>query len=440
LEIKLPHAIGLRFARLLYFFSDRVYSSYIKKTDEVHDLNKPVFTVLEGGLLTAEKNAEKHFISAYVTDTRLMGVLAVYAHWRRSAAGAFSIDGEDNDLHQFFYIDCEEMGLETYKSIVGNDRDEIDLVEQALVGGLGAKKIELTERQLRGLLEYYKSFNQHHGLPLPKNYDEYGFVLEKDITLSEEEQDHLMQMICGDITSDYQAVNYFLMRLFGRDYTGAAYIAAKGCPLDVYSKYYQATFCKNVIDKAREYNDGAVAYLCESLIEMGGNYEIVITEVIVKDLKVVECRHCSGFAISSAEAAMMLAKPEFVTVYEVLLADDDMEDNIGELTVNLNTVMSNHENGRMFMAFKPTNDHVNSRIFRLSNDVKGVYFLTDFGQLIASAYTLQDIRYLENKLKMSPLAPFLMVTAKYEFKEPVLFEFIQSDFEDFDDFLEFIRE
>ena len=92
------------------------------------------------------------------------------------------------------------------------------------------------------------------------------------------------------------------------------------------------------------------------------------------------------------------------------------------------------------MAFKPTNDHVNSRIFRLSNDVKGVYFLTDFGQLIASAYTLQDIRYLENKLKMSPLAPFLMVTAKYEFKEPVLFEFIQSDFEDFDDFLEFIRE
>ncbi|MBR1993408.1 MAG: hypothetical protein IJ988_03715 [Firmicutes bacterium] len=148
-------------------------------------MNKPVFTVLEGGLLTAEKNAEKHFISAYVTDTRLMGVLAVYAHWRRSAAGAFSIDDEDNDLHQFFYIDCEEMGLETYKSIVGNDRDEIDLVEQALVGGLGAKKIELTERQLRGLLEYYKSFNQHHGLPLPKNYDEYGFVLEKDITLSE---------------------------------------------------------------------------------------------------------------------------------------------------------------------------------------------------------------------------------------------------------------
>lgn len=56
------------------------------------------------------------------------------------------------------------------------------------------------------------------------------------------------------------------------------------------------------------------------------------------------------------------------------------------------------------------------------------------------AYSLQDIRFLENKLKMSMLAPFLITTAKYEFKEPVLFEFVQSDFEDFDDFLDFIRE
>jgi len=403
-------------------------------------LNKPVFTVIEGGLLTAEKNAEKHFISAYVTDTRLMGVLAVYARWRRTVPGTLPIDNESADLHQFFYIDCEEMGLETYKSVSGNDREEIDLVEQALVGGLGAKKIDLTERQLRGLLEFYKSFNQHHGLPLPKNYDEYGFILEDDIVLSEAEQDVLMQMICGDITSDYQAVNYFLMRLFGRDYIGASYLADKGCPLDIYNDYYQATFCKNVIDKAREYDDGAVAYVCESLIEMGGNYEIVITEVIVKDLKVMECRHCSGFSISSAEAAMMLAKPEFVTVYEVLLSDEDMEDNLGELTISLDSVMSRHENGRLFMAYKPNNAHVDNKIFRLNNDVKGVYYLTDYGQLIIAAYSLVSIHHLEKRLAKSHLGPFLMPTAKYEFMEPVLFEFINSDFEDFEDFLEVIKQ
>ena len=30
--------------------------------------------------------------------------------------------------------------------------------------------------------------------------------------------------------------------------------------------------------------------------------------------------------------------------------------------------------------------------------------------------------------------------SKYEFKEPVLYEFIQSEFEDFDDFIEFIKD
>ena len=112
---------------------------------------------------------------------------------------------------------------------------------------------------------------------------------------------------------------------------------------------------------------------------------------------------------------MMLAKPEFVTVYEVLLSEEDMENNIGELTISFNTIMSEQENGRLFMAFKKNNDHVNSRVFRLSNDVKGIYYLTDFGQLIIASYTLHEIRYLENQLKASPLAPFLIATAKYAF-------------------------
>lgn len=396
-------------------------------------MNKPKLTVIEGGLSTSMDKRNKYFVSAYVTDTRLMGVLAVYAKWRLSDTA------EGPDFHQFFYIDCEETGLETYKSILGNDMVEISHIEQALVGGLGAKKISLTERQLRALLTYYKIFNKEHNLPLPDKYNEYGFIINPETVLKADEQDVLMHLICGEIISDYQAVNYFLMRCFGRDYAGAAYVADKNVPLDIYDNYHQATFCKNTIDKAYTYDDGAVSYLCESLIEMNNSYQTVISKVVVKDLKIVAFKNCSSFAISPIEAAMILAKPEFVTVYEVLLSDEDMNDNIGELTINLNTIMSTHENGRMFMAFKNTNDHVNSRIFRLSNDVKGVYFLTDYGQLIVAAYSLSNIKYLENRLNASPLAPFLIATGKYEFKESVLFEFVQSNFEDFDDFINFIK-
>ena len=189
--------------------------------NEVKLLNKPVFTVIEGGLLTAEKNAKMHFKSAYVTDTRLMGVLAVYARWRKEIHGVDILDDEENELHQFFYIDCEEMGLETYKSISGNNREEIDLVEQALVGGLGAKKISLTEGLLRAVVTLDKQFNKHNVPPRPPTDHEYAFILNEDVVLSDAEQDHLMSLICSEITSDYQAINYFLMRLFGRDYAGA---------------------------------------------------------------------------------------------------------------------------------------------------------------------------------------------------------------------------
>ena len=95
--------------------------------NEVHDLSKPKLTVIEGGLSASMENRDKYFVSAYVTNTRLMGVLSVYARWKLS-------DTEpEYDLHQFFYIDCEEAGLETYKSIFGNDLEEISYIEQSLI-------------------------------------------------------------------------------------------------------------------------------------------------------------------------------------------------------------------------------------------------------------------------------------------------------------------
>lgn len=401
---------------------------------EVSKLTKPKLTVIEGGIPYLLKTRKKNLINAYITDTRLMGVLAMYAHW--------SIDESEQtrDLHQFFYIDCEESGLETYQSIEGNDHEEIYMAEQTIVGGLGANKVEISEKQLRAVLYHYFNFNIERGLPLPEKYNEYSFILESETVLDPAESAALMNIVCGNITSDYQVINYFLMRCIGQDTPGIEYLSADISPENPYSGYSCATFCKNVIDKDGQYSDGTSVYMCESLIEENGEYETVISKIAVKDLKVTAAEKCSKFRISSAEAAMMLSKPEFVTVYEVLLSDEDMENNIGELTINFNTIMSVQENGRLFMTFKKNNDHVNSRIFRLSNDIKGIYFLTDYGQLIVAAYTLPDIRYLENKLKASPLAPFLMVTSKYEFKEPVLFEFMQSDFEDFDDFLNYIKD
>ncbi|MGX8773773.1 MAG: hypothetical protein ACSW8G_01800 [Bacillota bacterium] len=386
-------------------------------------MSKVEFTVLQGGLNSSIPDAKKRFASAYVTNTRLMGVLALYAHWTVEDGG---------DIHQFFYIDCEEAGLETCTIFRGDWNLEMQMAEQALVGGLGAEKVPLTAKAFRWLLNHWKEFNLRKGLPLPKNEDDYSFIFDKAPKLTKGDETELMEKICGEITSDYQVVNYFLMRCFGQDEPGAAWLAGDRVPLDVFSNYTKATFCKNTIDPSGRPHE----YISESLVEMNGKYETIITKMRVKGLKVAKFEYCSKASVTATEAALMLRKTEFATVYELLMEDEDIEDNLGEFVLNMNTVMTTHPNGRLFMAFKPTNDHVAERVFMLSNDVKGVYFLTNFGQLIVVAYDREGILELERGLASSPLRSYLLMTGQYELLDPVLFEFINSDYVDFQAFID----
>ena len=372
----------------------------------------------------------KQFISAYITDTRLMGVTGLYIHW--------GIEGENlsSDFHQFFYFDAEEYGFETYKSIIGNDIEEIAIIESALLGGLGGQKVKIAEKEACYLVQEYTKTNSELSLSLPKGKEEYEFILQKEADLSPKEQHDLMKKMCDTIHSDYQLINYFLMRCFGRDYYAAQFLANSLLPVDIYSDYPISTLCKNTIDSC---DKGEHSYLCESLIESNGNYHIVVSEITVDSLRISDFKKGSEFKVSAAEAAMMLSRPEFITVYELETDSDDFIDgSLAEITTN--AMMTIHENGRLFLAFNKNNDHVDKAVFRLNEDVYGMFYISDFGQMIIASYNVRSIQSLEMDLRKSPLKNYLSMTAKYEFKEPILYEFIQSDFDDFEDFLEFIRE
>jgi hypothetical protein len=91
---------------------------------------KRKFTVIKGGNTSRVGSKTREFVSAYVTDTRLMGVIGLYIHWTLS-----DLNGS-TDLHQFFYLDAEEFGFETYRSLTGNDEGEFLFLEQSITGGL----------------------------------------------------------------------------------------------------------------------------------------------------------------------------------------------------------------------------------------------------------------------------------------------------------------
>lgn len=396
------------------------------------DRNK--FTVIKGG---GQIDCDgRRFVSAYVTDTRLMGVVGLQIHWE------VPVSGVPADFYQFFYFDGEEYGLDGYKSYRGSDDRVVISIEESLFDGLGGRKVALTEREARYLVQDFCRDSELMGIRLPEPREEYECLLKEPVIQESSLLNEVMEKMCGKLRSDYELIHYFLMRSFGKDKKGLAYLCDpaavdSGRVADV-AEPYGATLYKNTIEEFVN-PDGTISYLSESLIEVDqrNQYRLVMTEILVENRKVVAAKRRSAFTVTTQEVAMMLSRPEFVTVFETLARPEEAVEVLEDMLMS--AMQSSHENGRLFMLFHKDNEHVNRRIFRLNDDIQSLFFLTDFGQLIVGAYTLPSIWEAERKLQKSQLGMMVIPTAKFEFKEPVLLDFVQSDYEDFDDFLNDIK-
>lgn len=387
---------------------------------------KPTLKVLPGGATSLKAQHNKIFKSAYVTDTRLMGVVGLYIHW------LLRPEDPTSDLHQFFYLDAEEFGFETYESSYGSDKHRVRRLEKTLFSSLGGTKSDISLRQAAFLIQEYARFNKEHDIPLPAGQNEYGELLQINIRLTPEEKKDLLLKECTDIENIPQLIHYFLMRCFGRDYRAAHFLSACGVDTEIYKDIPLATMCKNSID----FRDNG-AYLCETLIEANDRYMRIVSEIYVDDNKISSFEKCSIAYISSAEAAMMLSRSELITVYDSDISPADMLQILDPMFRN-NSITS-YRTGLMLFIFNKNNDHVKRPVYILSEDIYGLCYLTDSGQLIVVSYREHNIESIECKLRKNMLAPYIAITAKYEFKDPVIYDFIQSGFDDFNDFIEFIR-
>ncbi|MGI6751463.1 MAG: hypothetical protein ACOX4U_02455 [Anaerovoracaceae bacterium] len=389
-------------------------------------MGKRKFTVIKGGADGIPSSEKLRFVSAYVTDTRLMGVTGLYIHWR------FERSGEDISFHQFFYYDSEEYGLETYRSLVGNDSHELELMEKNLIGGLGGVKVDVSEREARFLVQHFIEGSKKLKAPLAEPKEEYIFLDDEPVIMSERQLNIIMGKICTPLKSNYHLINYFLMRCFALDIEAMEYLSEPGFPIKGICGDKPSTLCKNTITPLPNDN-GSLSYLCEALIETENRYKLMVIEIEVRNGKVVKIIAHSDFYVTITEAAMMLNRNEYITVYEIIATPDNFDDAFIPFTAG--ALQTTHNNGRLFLEFNKTNDHVNRQVFRLNEDIQNIYYVSDYGQLLLVSYDLSTIRQLERKLRKGNLATMLFITARYEFKEPILYEFIQSDFEDFGDFL-----
>jgi hypothetical protein len=94
--------------------------------------------------------------------------------------------------------------------------------------------------------------------------------------------------------------------------------------------------------------------------------------------------------------------------------------------------------GRLYLNFNDNNNHVKRRLYRLNDDIQGMIYVTEEGQISLGAYSLNLIHRLEKVVQSHACREQLLPIAKYEFKEDVFYDFVESDCGDFIHFIEYL--
>jgi hypothetical protein len=395
--------------------------------------------VIIGGASGTSSAVDREFISAYATNSRLMGVFVVHIHWEQKIHPGMGIDktligvsglGDTVDLHQFFYMETIEIGIESYKSVWGEAAIRLMETEQSMTGGLGSKKIDLSEREARLLVRKCAEYNEKFGERLPEGESESSFLLSEPLDDPDDiEWDALFAKVCVSPENEYELIKYFLMRYFAADEDAVRYLTARSYTAGFPDPWREPdTLCLNKTRTHRDEN-GDQSYICESLIENGPGHRILVSEIGVFGGKVAAFRIINSFAISGAETAMKLERPEFITVYKIFT---DPEKAMEHLDARyLAAMQRDTDAGRLYLRFNDNNDHMRRPVFRLNDDVKGMIYVTDEAQLVLAAYSLPLIHRLEREAQGWPFCRQLLPVAKYEFKEDIFYDFVRAETGDF---------
>ncbi|NLD11006.1 hypothetical protein [Aminicella lysinilytica] len=388
------------------------------------------FKVIEGGLdKPVTYTGDQSFRSAWITDTRLMGVFCMGVHWRMNKKEK----AQDRDLHQYFYFDAEDLGFDRFEWVFGKDKTKLEDTEASMIGCLGGSKVDIDLVDAIYLLKKYVHFNEVNGLPLPNGKENYMFMTSIDVHLSDAAARRLLSKCCIRFSSKTELANYFIMRYVARDTEALSILCPPNMPTPAPCSRQGYILYKNDVSPT-ENND---VCRCASLVGNDAGYRLLVSELEIKNMLVCGFKLISNMEISDAEAYMNLSHSEFVTIYDYSGPSEVLNRQSSRLTKN--AMIMNEHGGTTCMMLRSNNEHVNKKNYKLYDDMMGIYHLTGDGQLIIAANSLDDIQRLEMDLTFSTLYADLKLKNSYEFNEPVLAQYLESDFSDFMDFIDAIK-
>ncbi len=387
--------------------------------------------------------SEYSLVKAEATDTRLMGVMGLHLHWALSEEKQLQYAAELKDtaaeFHQLFYFECEENNLETSGEVYGDDTEEVEMAVKRYFGGLGASMHEISAPECMYLAETFIQKELFEKGRLSSDLEElhsYALGIEP---LNKAQKAELMKKICVGVITNYGRINYFLMRSFARDVEGARLLASDDMTdsqLLAAALAEASTLRYNSCRRWGCLEDDVLTavYLCESLVETDLKCAMIFTEIAVREGRIVSVLRRSGFYITDDEADRKLSRPEFISFYEIGEASQpDLEQALEYAYPQATRKI--FDNGLLFMEYNEDNSHVELPEYRITDDLKVSYFITNNGQLIVAGNDMDKSAAADAALLRQSFAKDLMPMGRYSFAHPLLGPFIDSGYDDFIDYL-----
>lgn len=380
--------------------------------------------VIKGG---KGANLEVVFVKALVTQTRLMGTIALKIVWTEN----------NKPFVQWFILDAEDHGIFDYEEYKGNSSLEEERLTQRFMGHLGGRIIDLKEKEALYLVQFYSFLNKIFNKELPRESN-YSFILNKKLSLSTIELEKLNRKIFEEIDTVEELLHYFVMRAVGNDSSGLQYLLsdeAREFFLDYKPVSKASVLLKNEI-KAYHRESLNDSYITRSIVDTDGSYSQVVSIIGINEgsKRIIDAEVASITEMSPEEVAEEIKRPEYIRVYRV----EDWSNVVSWLNrASINLLNYEFQQGRMLVEFRKSNNHVKRKVFQISGDILAIYFINKFNQFILCYYSVDDLQYISRDVINKISKEYLKELCHFQLKASVIYEYAEMQEMDF---LKYIKE
>lgn len=425
-----------------------------------------VLSVIDGRLSEKYNHfSEYEFVSCTATDTRLMGVIAMRLRWK-------SPDNDRQRYEQILHLDYSEYGIDEYFEYefelndsftdeVVSSYDEIeneDLSNLLFDDGypnsdageshrawldvskdLGGSYVRLSPQTFIRLIDESIEVGRHN---IMQREDEFADFRKSSIAryrlLREEMANRRMldnivpyneaiEAVIPSKLSTFETINYFIMRLVDRDFPAAAVLSEM--KIDELStlpivKPQVQSLIKNSIGHKEDDEPSGNVFACESITLSIDRYRLSTQTITLSGKKGEYNRKVSAVnvgyvkTLSDFEVALLLVKPEYLTVYEI------PDQVLGRLEINRIEAFKDAtpkmvNNGWLLTIYRKNNSHVDRSIFNISEDIIGCALVSLPGELVIMSNRLYEASTLEQSIEESCYKDDFMLKGRFMIKTSI---------------------